>query len=115
MEQSINIPERSIQRIVTAHRQKEGGGFIVRRPLPTQDFDDFDHVLAMDRQNMSNLDRLTRSGGLRPKLFLDYATGAHTDEVPDPYYGAGDGFEICLVLIENAVQGILETHFNIRS
>ena len=59
--------------------------------------------------------RLTRSGGLRPKLFLDYATGAHTDEVPDPYYGAGDGFEICFELIENAVNGLLKSHFNIRS
>ena len=26
---------REVSRIVTAHKQKEGGGFIVRRPFPS--------------------------------------------------------------------------------
>jgi redox-sensitive bicupin YhaK (pirin superfamily) len=26
---------RKVERVVTAHRQREGGGFVVRRPFPT--------------------------------------------------------------------------------
>ena len=108
----IGDPPDGRARALLAERGIDISGLRARQVVP-QDFDDFDHILAMDRQNMGNLDRLARSGGLRPKLFLDYATGAHADEVPDPYYGSGDGFEICFELIENAVEGILKTHFNI--
>jgi quercetin 2,3-dioxygenase len=39
---------RSIKTIVTAHRQSEGGGFIVRRPLPSHDLDSLDPFLLLD-------------------------------------------------------------------
>ncbi len=39
---------RAISRIVTAHRQLEGGGFSVRRPLPTQGLIAFDPFLLLD-------------------------------------------------------------------
>jgi len=40
--------ERQVKEVVTAHKQKEGGGFIVRRPLPTNSFDDLDPFLLID-------------------------------------------------------------------
>lgn len=39
---------REVQRIVTSHRQTEGGGFIVRRPLPTAGLVAFDPFLLLD-------------------------------------------------------------------
>ncbi len=48
MTQDTLLTERSIQTIVTAHRQKEGGGFVVRRPLPTQDLPLLDPFLLID-------------------------------------------------------------------
>ncbi len=39
---------RPIDRVVTAHRQEEGGGFVVRRPFPTADADHFDPFLLLD-------------------------------------------------------------------
>jgi redox-sensitive bicupin YhaK (pirin superfamily) len=39
---------RDIARIVTAHRQTEGGGFVVRRPLPTHGLDLVDPFLLID-------------------------------------------------------------------
>jgi redox-sensitive bicupin YhaK (pirin superfamily) len=39
---------RRVERIVTAHRQREGGGFIVRRPFPTAGFDGADPFLMLD-------------------------------------------------------------------
>lgn len=40
--------ERRIARIVNAHRQREGGGFIVRRPFPTMGLDAVDPFLLID-------------------------------------------------------------------
>ena len=40
--------QRDIQRIVTAHQQREGAGFLVRRPVPTQGLDQVDPFLMLD-------------------------------------------------------------------
>ncbi len=40
--------ERRITRIVNAHRQREGGGFVVRRPFPTMGLDAVDPFLLID-------------------------------------------------------------------
>ncbi|NVB77377.1 MAG: pirin family protein [Kofleriaceae bacterium] len=39
---------REVARIITAHHQEEGGGFIVRRPLPTRGVDVIDPFLLID-------------------------------------------------------------------
>jgi len=41
------------------------------------------------------------------KLFLDYAPQISTREVPDPYYGGTDGFDLVLNLIEAASDGLI--------
>jgi len=73
------------------------------------DFTRFDYILAMDRSNL--VDLLQRShaaanvGNIR--LFMDFATRWHTDEVPDPYYGGDTGFERVLDMVEDATAGLL--------
>ncbi|MGB1952187.1 MAG: low molecular weight phosphotyrosine protein phosphatase, partial [Marinobacter sp.] len=47
-----------------------------------------------------------QAGGTEPELFLTYGSSPH-DEVPDPYYGGDDGFEVVLDLIEEASEGLL--------
>lgn len=42
------ITERAIDRIVTAHQQREGDGFMVRRPVPTTGLDQVDPFLMLD-------------------------------------------------------------------
>jgi protein-tyrosine phosphatase len=72
-------------------------------------FVDFDYVLAMDAENLSHLRQIAPEG-LRDKarLFLDFSPGHRGDEVPDPYYGAADGFARVLDLVEAGAQGLLE-------
>ena len=63
----------------------------------------------MDKQNLSDLEAMQGShyhGEL--KLFLGYADNLDTLEVPDPYYGKGDGFERVLKLVERASDGLLD-------
>ncbi len=40
--------DRKVDRVITAHRQREGGGFIVRRPFPTRGLDFVDPFLLLD-------------------------------------------------------------------
>ncbi len=40
--------DRNVARVITAHRQREGGGFVVRRPFPTQGLDLVDPFLLLD-------------------------------------------------------------------
>lgn len=78
------------------------------RQVSGKDFNDFDLVLAMDRENLRNLQALCPpefSGELA--LFLSYAPAAGVDEVPDPYYGGEDGFAQVLDLVEQAAEGLL--------
>ncbi|TMB30870.1 MAG: pirin family protein [Deltaproteobacteria bacterium] len=39
---------REVSRVTTAHRQSEGGGFIVRRPFPVAEIDSVDPFLLLD-------------------------------------------------------------------
>lgn len=79
------------------------------RQVRDADFHDFDHVLAMDAANLSHLTAMNaREGGAaNVALFLDYAPDAVTREVPDPYYGGGNGFDHVLDLIEAASDGLI--------
>lgn len=79
-----------------------------RQAIP-EDFLEFDYVLAMDNENLENLQRMMPSGTTKatPKLFLEtYSTSAlkaqGLTEVPDPYYGGEGGFETVLDMIEEA-------------
>lgn len=78
------------------------------RKVRRADFGDFDYVLAMDADNLAALQEICPESYLsRVQLFLEYAPQAETSEVPDPYYGAGDGFTDVLNLIERASDGLI--------
>lgn len=79
------------------------------RQIDAADFDRFDYVLAMDRDNLAILERLATGGGGRAQvgLFLDYSPDLAGREVPDPYYGAMNGFEEVLDLVEAGADGLL--------
>jgi protein-tyrosine phosphatase len=78
------------------------------RQVTRSDLDDFDYIMAMDRQNLQDLRSLGRPEQQdKISLFLDYGHTGH-DEVPDPYYSGADGFELVLDLIEDASTSLLQ-------
>lgn len=79
------------------------------RQVHTDDFDTFDYVLAMDSDNLRNLQALQPpQARTRPQLFLQrFAQRFHCHDVPDPYYGGEQGFEQVLDLLEDACDGLL--------
>jgi len=79
------------------------------RKVARQDLDYFDLILAMDKSNLDNLQRMaTPEQQERIKLFMQYAKNFEDDEVPDPYYGLGHGFDLVLDMVEDASQGLIE-------
>lgn len=87
---------------------------LTARKLSPYDAERFDLVLAMD---CSNYERIVREfGSAKPgpgqraevRMFLEFAPGDEELEVPDPYGGEEDGFELVLDLIEEASSGLLD-------
>jgi len=79
------------------------------RRVSEEDFDKFDYVLAMDKDNYAVLqDMCPSSKKHQLKLFLDFARDLGFDEVPDPYYGGTKGFEKVFDMLENASHGLIE-------
>jgi protein-tyrosine phosphatase len=82
------------------------------RRVRLEDFDDFDLILAMDLANLSDLRALAPDSEGRAKVrllreFDPASDGADDLDVPDPYYGDGDGFERVLDLVQAACAGLL--------
>ncbi len=79
------------------------------RKLERDDFHRFDLLVAMDRDHEHILARLAPpSAGDKVRLMMSFARGAAHEEVPDPYDGGPEGFELVLDLVEDAAAGLLE-------
>jgi protein-tyrosine phosphatase len=74
------------------------------RQVTAADFEDFDLLVAMDRDNLADL-RAIAPPGTEHKLRMLVADGR---DVPDPYYGGPRGFEEVLDLVETACEGLLD-------
>ena len=85
------------------------------RQVHAGDFEEFDLILAMDRENLAELKRRCPPRFHdRLRLLLEFAAVADLD-VPDPYYGGEVGFEQVLDLIEQASGGLLDELRRLRS
>lgn len=74
------------------------------------DFEQFDLILAMDRENYRNILALDREAmyGDKVKMMCDYCTQHSLKEVPDPYYGGAEGFDRVIDLLLDACHGLLD-------
>ncbi|MEM1027063.1 MAG: low molecular weight protein-tyrosine-phosphatase [Planctomycetota bacterium] len=86
------------------------------RQVETSDFERFDLIVAMDRANLHDLEHafdapadvhaeLKLLGEFAPETFQ--RKGGPPD-VPDPYYGGGEGFEMVLDLLEASLPVVLD-------
>ena len=83
------------------------------RQVTDADFDQFDLILAMDRENYQELVQLAPNGAhQKVRHFLDFAPKARTKDVPDPFFGGPEGFDHALDLIEQAARGLLADRLN---
>jgi len=81
------------------------------RRVESNDFEHFDYLVAMDRANQRDLLRMAPDEAAKAKvvLFRNYDPDSPRDaDVPDPYYGEGDGFKTVLDICEAATRGLLQ-------
>lgn len=106
---AYHIGEPPDPRMTTAAKRR---GIVLRgqgRQFERRDFEDFDLILAMDRDNYAALKALDREDRYADKLKLmcDFCQTYPDKEVPDPYYGGADGFNDVIDLLLDACGGLL--------
>jgi len=79
------------------------------RQVVQADFSRFDWLVVMDQANRAELlQRFPDQDHQKILAMMRFADEADYSEVPDPYYGSGDGFELVLDLLEQASEGLYE-------
>ena len=80
------------------------------RQVRPSDFEEYDLLLAADRENLAVLRHIAPVGTQdKIRLLRSYDPEAHGDlDVPDPYYGGAEGFEEVLDIVEAACRGLLD-------
>ena len=76
------------------------------RQVAMSDFTGFDYLIALDRGHLAELNYSGKQAGAKIELLMQYAPGAASLDVPDPYYtgGFGEVYE----LIDQACRGLLQ-------
>ncbi|HMO15735.1 MAG TPA: low molecular weight protein-tyrosine-phosphatase [Pirellulaceae bacterium] len=89
--------------------EKRGYRFVTRaRQIQPGDLDEFELVVAMDRTNLSFIQRLHERPTAEIRLLSHFLDSKWGEEVPDPYYGGLKGFEQVLDMLEAAGPAMLD-------
>jgi protein-tyrosine phosphatase len=95
-----------------AHAAKRGYNLtsISRKFNPNSDFDHFDLIIAMDDEHILSLKRKVRVEADLQKIhkMTDFRKKWDYDEIPDPWYGGEEGFELVMDLLEDSCESLLE-------
>jgi len=77
---------------------------------PKMDFDYFDYIVTMDNDNYNEITSLDNKNNYKDKVFkmISFGKNIKANEVPDPYYGGGQGFDHVLDILEDSVDGLID-------
>jgi len=78
------------------------------RKIVPDDLESFDLVIAMDRENLQDIQRMNSSPTASVKLLSHFLDDQWPTDVPDPYYGGDEGFEYVVDMIAAAVPKIYQ-------
>ena len=81
------------------------------RRVSVADFHEFDYIFAMDRTNLRDLRHLESQaeGGALLTLFREFDPDQDGDlDVPDPYYGGPDGFDLMFDMVDRTCAAFIE-------
>lgn len=80
----------------------------IARKFVYDDFEEFNFIITMDKSNYFDILSLDQEGKYKNKVSMmtDYSRNGY-DEVPDPYYGGNEGFELVLNILEESVNGLI--------
>ena len=80
------------------------------RQLKTKDLDDFDFILAMDKNNYQNilLQAIGQDGKHKVRLIREFDPASHGGEVPDPYHGGVEAFQEVFDILDRSTTAFLD-------
>lgn len=100
-----NAPYDQMQGAASARGYDMSG--LRARQFTMADFNDFDLLIGMDMDNISDMKTKRPNGNETPiRLFTDFTAGSKTSDIPDPYYTRD--FDGALQLIETASAGLIQ-------
>jgi protein-tyrosine phosphatase len=105
-----HVGEKPDARSVAVAR-RNGVDLVTRaRQVAARDLSEFDYLIAMDGQNLSDLRVLARrhGGGARLHLLREFDPEPGDHQVPDPYYGGPDGFDDVFTMVHRSCAALLE-------
>ena len=83
------------------------------RKIEESDLYEFDHILVMDNDNLDAVKSLIKDHNntvnSKVKLILSYSKNSQLEEVPDPYYGGQNGFDKVIDLLDDAMDGLIDS------
>ena len=83
------------------------------RKIEESDLYEFDHILVMDNDNLEAVKSLIKDNknplNSKIKLILGYSKNSQLEEVPDPYYGGQNGFDKVIDLLDDAMDGLIDS------
>lgn len=100
-------PDERMVRVAAQHGLNYTGS---ARQFTRDDFDQFDLIIPMDRDNRAHLFGIAHGSQEQEKIHLLREFDPHGSlnaGVPDPYYGGIDGFEQVYAIIERSCRGLL--------
>jgi len=78
------------------------------RQICSNDFQMFDLIVAMDRQNQEDLFSWSHNSNARIICLREFDSAADNHDVPDPYYGGLEGFQSVYEILHRSCLALLE-------
>ena len=95
----------------TRGKGQQGGDISTQtsRQVTSDDYENQDYILAMDYDNLANLQQQCPVAyQSKLMLMLSFHPDDSLQEVPDPYYGGAQGFEIVYEMVELACRNLFK-------
>ena len=110
---SWHIGKKADKRMIAAAQRRDLDILSIARQINIKDFEQFDYILTMDNANFIDVNNFKKSKNLYDfasiKKIQDFRNLFKEEEVPDPYFGGGDGFDNVLDILEDSVSCFLES------
>lgn len=97
-------PDRRTIRTLARHGIQQ---YSKARQVTSADFETFDHIIAMDEQNLDGLYSWPGAQRNKVSLMMSWVDAPPTLNVPDPYHGKEDDFELVYELLDEATDQLL--------
>jgi protein-tyrosine phosphatase len=101
-------PDRRMRQVAAKHGFEYSGQ---AKQFIRQDLENYDLLVVMDKDNLRIIESMaqneTQLNKIRMMREFD-SQGSADQDVPDPYYGGVEGFEVTYQIVKRSCEGLLE-------